>query len=82
MSHRRGRGAPLLAVQPPHRPRLSHPRIDEQPRLDRQYPFISIKSEPQIEESMANSHPLCRGLMSHDHGPGPWDSGPIPRDFH
>jgi hypothetical protein len=65
----------------PRRPRLSRPRLDQRPRLDCQYPFILIKSEPQIEESTVESDPLGCGLMSRDHGPGPWDRGPIPRDF-
>jgi hypothetical protein len=72
----RGWGAP-----PPHQPRLSHPRLDQRPRLDHQYPFVLIKSKPRIEESTVKSDPLCHGLMSWDHGPGPWDRGLIPRDF-
>jgi hypothetical protein len=30
---------------------------------------------------MVKSDPLCRGLMSRDHGTGLWDRGPIPCDF-
>jgi hypothetical protein len=30
---------------------------------------------------MAKIDLLCRGLMSQNHGPGPWDRGPIPQDF-
>jgi hypothetical protein len=81
MSHRHGRGTPPLPAPPPHWPHLSRPRLDQRPRLYRRYPFILTKSEPQIEESMTESDPLCRGLMSRDRGPGPWDRGPIPRDF-
>jgi hypothetical protein len=69
------------AAAPPRRPHLSRPCLDQRPRLDHQYPFILIKSEPQIKESMVESDPLCRGLMSGDHGPGPWDRGSIPQDF-
>jgi hypothetical protein len=69
---------PPLAAPPPRRPHLSRPRLDQQPRLDHRYPFVLIKSEPQIEESTAESDPLCRGDMSRDHGPDPWDRGPIP----
>jgi hypothetical protein len=43
---------PPLAAPPPHQPHLSHPCLDQRPILDRWYPFILIKSETQIEESM------------------------------
>jgi hypothetical protein len=66
---------------PPHQPHLIHPRLDQRPILDHRYPFILIKSEPQIEESMTESDPLCHGPMSGDRGPGPWDRGPVQRDF-
>jgi hypothetical protein len=72
---------PPLAMPPPRRCRLSRPRLDQRLRLDHRYPFILIKSEPQIEESTAESDSLCRGPMSRDRGPGPWDCGPIPQDF-
>jgi hypothetical protein len=60
---------------------VSHPLVDGGPELDCRYPFILIKSEPQIKESMAESDLLCRGLMSRNHGPDLWDHGPIPHDF-
>jgi hypothetical protein len=75
------RGVPPLTAPPPHRPRLSHPCLLQRPRLDHRYPFILIKSESQIEESMAEGDPLCRGLMSRDHGPGPWDVDLFDRIF-
>jgi hypothetical protein len=60
-------------MPPPHQPRLSRPRLDQRPRLDRRYPFILIKFKPHIEESTAESDPLYRGPMTRDHGLGPWD---------
>jgi hypothetical protein len=72
---------PPLAAPPPHWPRLSRPCLDQWLRLDHRYPFILIKSEPQIEESTTESDSLCRGPMSQDRGPGPWDCGPISWDF-
>jgi hypothetical protein len=60
---------------------VSRPLVDGGPRLDCRYPFVLIKSEPQIKESTTKSDLLCHGLMSRNHGPGPWDRGPIPRDF-
>jgi hypothetical protein len=68
-------------MSPPHRPRLSRPRLNQRPILDHRYPFVLIKSGPRIKESTVESDPLCRGLMSQDHGSGPWDRGPIPWDF-
>jgi hypothetical protein len=62
---------PPLTTTPPRQPYLSRPHLDQRPRLDHWYPFILIKSEPQIEESTAESDPLWHGLMSWDHGPGP-----------
>jgi hypothetical protein len=69
---------PDSSAPPSHRPRLSRPRLDQRPRLDRQYPFVLVKSKPHIEESTAESDPLYRGPMSWDRGPGPWYRGPIP----
>jgi hypothetical protein len=69
-----GRTAPTGRVA------ASRPSQRQQPRLDCRYTFIFIKSEPQIEDSMAESDPLCRGLMSRDHGSGPRDRGLIPWD--
>jgi hypothetical protein len=79
----RGHGIATRCIAPlpsPAEAVVCHPRLDQRPRLDRRNPFIFIKSEPQIKESMTESDTLRRGLVSH-HGPGPWDSGPIPRDF-
>jgi hypothetical protein len=49
--------------------------------LDRRYPFILIKSLPPELKSTVEIGLLCRGLMSRNHGPGPWDRGPNPWDF-
>jgi hypothetical protein len=37
---------------------VSHPRLDQWPRLDHRYPFILIKSDPFNQSSMAQVHYL------------------------
>jgi hypothetical protein len=87
-AHEQSSDKPLMA--PPWRtyaPHLSagfdvsRPLIDGGPGLDCRYLFILIKFELQIKESTAESDLLCHGLISQNHGPGPWDRGPIPRNF-
>jgi hypothetical protein len=43
--------------------------VDGGPGLDCRYPFVSIKSEPRIKVSTAESDLLCHGLMSQNYGP-------------
>jgi hypothetical protein len=82
VSYARLRRAASASCAATSRPRLSRPRLDQRRRLDCQNPFILIKSELQIKKSTEESDPLWRGLMSRDHGPGPWDCEPISWNFH
>jgi hypothetical protein len=60
---------------------VSRRLVDGGPGLDCRYPFILIKSEPQIKESTIESDLLCHGHMSRNCVTGPWDHGPISQDF-
>jgi hypothetical protein len=55
--------------------------VDGGPGLECRYPFVLIKSKLQMKESTIESDLLCHGLMRQNHGPDPWDLGPIPQDF-
>jgi hypothetical protein len=54
-----GRGATARCVAPPPssaRATVSHPRLDRQPKLDRRYPFVLIKSKMFNQSSMTQVH--------------------------
>jgi hypothetical protein len=75
--------APRWALAPPSSAgfAMSRPLKDGGPGSDHRYPFILIISKLPKLKSTAKIDLLCRRLMNQNHGPGPWDRGPIPLDF-